>query len=180
MLEQLITVVLFICGYNGNDLSLAKFVGTFSFALFIVSANRGTLDEIVDDRNNNENSHARLLAYIAPIISLLLIAANVSLNIYNTSLLAGILSLICTLPIIPATYYNLKHLIMPKDELGLLDATRHCNMFALGAQIIFLINSILLKIFAGEIAIIATGFSSNLMIALLVVFAVKGAEKWTI
>ncbi len=180
MMEHLISVVLLLCDKWTDGFTAARFFGTFSFSLFILSANRGTLDGIVDDRAEKQNSKARILAFAAPIIFAVLIIVTVFLNIKSFSVISGILMLITLSPVIPASYYNFKHLILPTDEMELLKATYGCNIFALAFQLSNVLYNLLLSTISKSLAVMLAGIFVYLMAGLLVVAAVRGREKWKI
>ena len=180
MLERLIVVVLLICGFDNPNVSIGAFLGTFSMVLFVLAANYGTLDSLVDDRSDDKNKKARRLALIAPIIltsSFFVIVPN---YIKNVSLFTAIILTIAFIPCIPASYFNLKHLLLPKDEMGLLEATKYCNVVALLAYVVGIANNFLASLFVRAESIMYVRLVVYTLPALLIVAAVKGAKQWKI
>ena len=180
MLERLIELAAAICETEAGGMTAAGFFGMLSFALFILSANRGTLDGIVDDRREGRNRRARLLALAAPAVTAPLVVADVLVHAGKTTPASGILLFIALIPVIPASYYNLKHLLLPMDEIGLLRATRPCNVFAL---LFLTVNTAfdLLSVISAEFAVTAVcSIGSAVLAALLVAGAVKGEKRWKI
>ena len=81
------------------------------------------------------------------------------------------------LPTLPASYFNMKHLLMPLDAFELLRATRHCNLVSLG----FYLLSVLYAVFRALGNTLMAGVVSvvlSVSMLLLVGAAIKGREKW--
>lgn len=180
MLESLISAVLLICNLDDGSITAAFFFGTFSFSLFILSANRGTLDGIVDDRGEQKNKKARIYAVAAPVLVAALSAAAVFLYVKKNSPVQGILLFAAIAPTVFASYYNLKHLLLPVDDIGFLRATRGCNIAALFYEISDIVFIILSAAFPGNRAVMIYGAAVYAVAALLVFSAVRGYEKWEI
>ena len=172
-LRQLSETVNFLCGLRGN-ISVGM-LGIFGCNFFLLSANYGTLDKVVDD-GGAENRPARLYALTAPVIMAALIAL-VFFTWREKNPVCGALWLLMLLPMLPASYFNLKHLRMPLDAFELLRATRPCNLAALG----FYLLSAFYAVFRALGKTSAAGVISVLLsvsMLLLVSAAIKGAKKW--
>ena len=172
-LRQLSETVNFLCGIQGN-ISVGM-LGIFGCNFFLLSANYGTLDKVVDD-GGAENKPARKLALLAPVVTAALIA-SVFFAWRKNDLVCGVLWLAVLLPMLPASYFNLKHLRMPLDAFELLRATRPCNLAALG----FYLLSAFYAVFRALGKTSAAGVISVLLsvsMLWLVCAAVKGREKW--
>ena len=127
-LRQLSETVNFLCGIQGNI--GVGMLGIFGCNFFLLSANYGTLDKVVDD-SGAENKPARRLALIAPAV-LAALTALVFFAWRKNDPLCGALWLLVLLPMLPASYFNMKHLLLPLDAFELLRATRGCNLLSLG------------------------------------------------
>ena len=106
------------------------FLGFFGCFLFLFSANFGQFDSFIDDRSKAFQSY-RLIALIAPavlFVFVVLYALTAKDRIPTTSL---VWALIGFAPAVPASYYNLKHLIMPDMGYSFTGGVRLCNLFAL-------------------------------------------------
>ena len=172
-LRQLSETVNFLCGIQGNI--GVGMLGIFGCNFFLLSANYGTLDKVVDD-GGAENKSARRLALLAPAVLAALIAL-VFFTWRKNDPLCGALWLLMLLPMLPASYFNMKHLLMPLDAFELLRATRGCNLLSLG----FYLLSAFYSIFCGLGYTAAAGVTSVLLsvsMLLLVGAANKGAKKW--
>ena len=172
-LRQLSETVNILCGIQGN-ISVGM-LGIFGCNFFLLSANYGTLDKVVDD-GGAENKSARRLALLAPAV----LAALIALVFFawrKNDPLCGALWLLMLLPMLPASYFNLKHLLMPLDAFELLRATRPCNLAALG----FYLLSALYAVFRALGKTAAAGGVSVVLSAsmlFLVSAAIRGAKKW--
>ena len=175
-LQELFSLVNILC--IGPDYSLnIGIMGILGTNCFMLSANCDQMDSLVDDRSE-KNSRAKRLAFLAPAI-LLAGAVVFVLLLWDKSPASGVLFVVLSVPGYIASYYNLKHLILPGDTLGLLNATRWCNI------------SMLLYYFASLLYMIALGLGLNAVtclcgvllsavLFLLAVSARKGAERWVI
>ncbi|MCQ2400019.1 MAG: hypothetical protein MJ072_05895, partial [Clostridia bacterium] len=180
VMERLIVVTTIICGFTESDVSVAMLLGMFSYGLFAFSANYGVLDAIVDDRSDVRNKKARILAFIAPVIVGIMAVIIVMLYVKNYSLYTGVLIAIAVIPCLFGSYYNLKHLILPTDELGLLKATRSVNLIALIAYIVGIANNLVTALFPNSVLISQIHVVVFILPVLIVIYSVKGAEQWKI
>ena len=172
-LRQLSETVNFLCGMQGNI--GVGMLGIFGCNFFLLSANYGTLDKVVDD-GGAENKPARRLALIAPAVLVALIAL-VFFTWRKNDPLCGVLWLLVLLPTLPASYFNMKHLRMPLDAFELLRATKPCNLAALG----FYLLSAFYAVFRALGKTSAAGVTSVVLSAsmlFLVSAAIRGAKKW--
>lgn len=168
--------VVYICG-DFSDRGVVAQLAMCGFYFALISANFGTLDNIVDDRSK-PNGKYRKLALIAPTFyTIISVAAFVHIfPIYNFAAIVYGLSM---LAIIVASYFNLKHLILPKDEQGILSCTKMCNIISL----IFYTIAILLVLGYGRINIVLSNVSNvvlSVLVLLLTAATVKGGKSWPI
>lgn len=173
-LEELCSLVTFLCGGFEYPITVSAF-GTFGCFFFLLSANYGQLDGVVDD-GTPEYQKARRLSLLAPvfvggILLLCLFKAYQSFGVFAVVSLALIYA-----PMLFASYFNLKHLLIPVDAFGFLKATRLYNVWALlfyGAQILYL------TAYSFQIPVdrITTSLISLTLLG-MVIAAVKGAKLW--
>ena len=173
-LQQLSYVVNLWCNVTAA-VSIGMF-GIFGCNLFLLSANYGTLDKIVDDGKGS--GKARVGAFIAPVIT----AAFTLLAFLawkDKDMFCAVLWLIMLLPALPASYFNLKHILLPMDPFEFLRATKPCNIAAL----VFYIVTAGYVISSATMGNTVSGILSVLMsisVLALSLCAVKGAKKWGI
>lgn len=115
-------------------------IGIFSSFMFLLSANYGTMDDIIDE-GQKEYKKYRLLAFLAPIgISIII----VWFWFFGCEHLADKISLaIIALPGQAATYFSLKHVILPDEGLNFIRPMRLFNILS----VIFVYTGVLLIAF---------------------------------
>ena len=144
----------------------------------LLCANFGVLDKIVDERSS-ETGKARHLAMIAPIISAITVILLCIKYFSDGRYASAVLLILLSGPMIFGVYLNLKHLLLPVDDMGILNATRGCNFTCL-------VFSFIELFFMYSDAFRLTGLSGGLFVARsvallgLMLFAVKGSEKWSL
>lgn len=151
-------------------------LGIFGCNFFLLSANFGTLDKIVDDGKGS--GRARAISGIAPVIMAgLSVAAFLSWK--DKDMFCAVMWLIMLIPALPASYFNLKHILLPTDPFGFLLATRPCNIAAL----VFYIVTAAYVICSARAGNAVSGILSVAMsgsVLGLSLCAVRGAKKWGI
>ena len=175
MLEQQLLLINLWCGVH--EVFSIGMLGILGCNYFLLSANYGTLDKIVDDRAI-ENRPARLLAIIAPVI-IALLCLNAFFAWRDKDIICDILWMLMLLPAIPASYFNLKHILLPEDPGGFLRATRNSNISAL---ILYVIMTFFVRCSATDNSRLEGILSLLMSLAVLgiTISAVKGAKKWGI
>ena len=175
-LQLLSDCVLLWCGNALRAVSVGT-LGILGCNFFLLSANYGQLDSIVDD-GGKQNKPAKIAAIISPIslavLGVLAFAIRSSMDTFGAIVWAVVL-----LPALPASYYNTKHLIMPMDDFGFLRATRPCNIAAL---VFYLCSTLYAITLALDIAVLYDIFTVAMSLSVLAIalVGVKGAEKWGI
>ena len=173
-LQQLSYIVNRWCGVSAA-VSIGMF-GIFGCNFFLLSANYGTLDRIVDD--GKDSGKARAGAVAAPVIMAVL-AVFAFLSWKGRDLFCAVMWLVMLLPALPASYFNLKHILLPMDPFAFLRATKPCNIAAL----VFYIVTAAYAICSAAAGSTVSGILSVLMslsVLALSLCAVKGAEQWGI
>lgn len=173
-LQQLSRVVNLWCGV-ASAVSIGVF-GIFGCNFFLLSANYGTLDKIVDDGRGSEK--AKLFAVIAPVIMAVLTAAAF-LSWREKDTFNAVLWVVMLLPALPASYFNLKHILLPMDPFEFLRATKPCNIAALAfycVTAVYVIGSAA----AGSTVGGALSVLMSVSVLGLTLCAVRGAKEWGI
>lgn len=151
-------------------------LGILGCNFFLLSANYGTLDKIVDDGKGSKS--ARTVALIAPIV---MAAATVAAFFVwkDKDTFCAVMWSLMMLPSLPASYYNLKHVLLPIDPFGFLIATKPCNIAALSFYVITAVYVIGTAVWGaltdGILAVLM-----SLAVLGLTVAAEKGAKQWGI
>lgn len=153
-----------------------SFLGIIGCYIFLLCASYGQLDGILDD-GSREFRKARMLALLAPLgMHLLFIPILVSDQL---SIGLKIVNYVGWLPIIFASYFNLKHALLPDCGFAFVNAVRPYNVVAVvmeALQVVYLTTRICHLSWGVAVSSALLGAA---MIALMY-FAKKGAEKWTI
>ncbi len=89
----------------------------------------------------------------------------------------GTLWFLMLLPMLPASYFNMKHLLLPLDAFELLRATRPCNLASLGFYLLSALYGLLCALGNTALAGVTSVMLSVLML-FLVSAAIRGAKKW--
>ena len=175
MLEQQLLLINLWCGVH--EVFSIGMLGILGCNYFLLSANYGTIDKIVDD-DAKENRTARLLAIIAPVVVALL-CLNAFFSWKDKDIICAVLWMIMLLPAIPASYLNLKHILLPIDASGFLSVTKNCNISAL---ILYVVMTFFVRCSATDNSRLVGILSLLMSLAVfgITVSAVRGAEKWRI
>ena len=170
-IQQLSCVVNIWCGVTA-PVSIGM-LGIFGCNFFLMSANFGTLDKVVDDGKGSKK--ARTGAFIAPVImAALTVAAFLAWK--DKDMFCAVMWLVMLLPALPASYYNLKHILLPMDPFEFLRATKPCNIAALAFYIVTAAYVIFSAVGKGG----ALSVAMSVSVLAISLCAVKGAEKWGI
>ena len=117
---RLFNIVRLLTDGNLTDSFQLGFLGLIGSLMFFYSANFGTVDSLADDRTKEFRKY-RLIALIAPAAAIALYV--VLFLVGDVPLLWKISGTILTLFIVFTSYYNLKHLIFPDVEFGIVKST---------------------------------------------------------
>ena len=173
-IQQLSYVVNIWCDVTAA-VSIGMF-GIFGCNFFLLSANFGTLDKIVDDGRGT--GRARAISVIAPVImAALAVAAFLSWK--GKDMFCAVMWFVMLVPALPASYFNLKHILLPMDPFEFLRATKPCNISAL----VFYAVTAAYVICSASQNNTVSGILSVLMsvsVLGLSLCAVKGASRWEI
>ena len=173
-LQQLSYVVNIWCDITAA-VSIGMF-GIFGCNFFLLSANFGTLDKIVDDGQGSLKTRAG--AIIAPVLlTALTVFAFVSWK--DKDLFCAVMWVIMLIPALPASYFNLKHILLPMDPFEFLRATRNCNITAL---VFYLVTAVyvICSAFCGNTVNGILSVLMSISVLALSLSAVRGAKKWGI
>ena len=152
------------------------FVGMFASFLFFFSANYGAVDSLIDD-SVNRSIWSRLATFLAPLTAIILYI--VFFIARDTSLMWRIFGAMLTLNIALSTYFNLKHLLSPDIDKGVVTCLRPYNLLALIYAASVLVECIGLSSGNIVVAFIA-GLISSISIVLVVPLINRGMKKWLI
>lgn len=157
---------------SGFFISYFGHVGCF---LFLLSANYGQIDGLIDDGNENFRKY-RYIALIAPAACLLFgifsVFAEIKLPIKVIYLAIWLFISLCS-------YYNFKHLIIPDMGFVFVKAIRPFNASVLvfsAMEMVYLAVKALDYLALESVMRVLIGISCIAML----IFAKKGVKQWTI
>ena len=152
------------------------YLARIAFFLFILTASYGQLDRIVDDGSSKVRP-ARRIAWLAPLLAVLLYIPNASMEDVATA--TKVVYAFVWIPAIISVYFNLKHAIIPDFDFGFIKAIKPYNVFVL-----LLSFSELLCLTAWDyyepILMAITAIVFGVLCVCTMIVARKGVEKWTI
>lgn len=162
--------------YGGlPDMFNIGFIGLASFLLFLLFANYGQIDMLVDDRRNLITKY-RIIPIILPIAELIIsilslltdnIAISIKISYIVLSVIAGF-----------AGYYNMKHLIIPDVANGIVRSIRGFNLIAIFIEILTL-SEIGLVCFNLEEIVVFIQIALGILIIVTLPLLNKEVQKWT-
>lgn len=171
-LEKLWVIVDAVCGMESGFISV-RLIGVFGCFCTFLTANYKGIDKIVDD-GIVKNKTARILGLIAPIVFLSVFCVYVMLEKNDLTPSYIIIPFIMYLPLILDSYYELKLLFIPMDDLKLLKAIRPVSALILFEYIISFSYLFIQK----EILQLSAEVLSAVVMTAIVIFSEKGAKKW--
>ncbi len=173
-LEELWMIVNTAFGTETAFFSVRLF-GMFGFFCFLLAANRGPFDRMVDERSPACRK-AQRIALLAPAVLLLIYLLSFVPPFTEKRISARILGFIILSPTFPTAWYCLKHRFLPKDSVGFLDAIAGTDIVTL---VIFLVDELYLFRAPGMILILYySDVVMAVLVALFTAFSVSGGKKW--
>ena len=156
-----------------NEFQLGIF-GVIGSLMFLFAANFGTMDSLADDKSKALRKYRIIpLAGPAAILALYLIFILFA----DVSVFNRITGAIITLFAVQASYYNLKHLIFPDVDFGIINCLKLYNLLALIYSFLCVAETIALSR-ESEIAVFITGVLMGVVLAALVPAVQRGMNQW--
>jgi hypothetical protein len=153
------------------QLGLFGIIGSF---MFFFSSNFGTLDSLLDDRSKQFRKY-RLISIIAPVI--FVIAYVFLFLLADISLMWKILGAVLTLFEVLSTYFNLKHLIFPDVDFGVVKCLRPYNLLVLIYSVSIFGECVGLSRDNAVLTLICC-IVSGVISAAMMPLIVRGVKKW--
>ncbi len=128
-LSEFVWLAYYFCYEERPDILGVFSLGYFGCYLFILAAGCGVWNAIVDDGKKAYRKY-RIIALSAPVVFSVaaILCYRITTGLTRIQIIAYLLMVV---PKIISSYYNLKHLILPENGIGLLKGTRVCNLMAL-------------------------------------------------
>lgn len=159
--------------FNGFQLGVFGVIGSL---LFLFSANFGAMDSLADDRSVKFLKY-RLISLAAPVAALVLYILFVLLTDLPGSV--KIASALVTVFVMQASYFHLKHLIIPDVDLGIIKCLRQYNLLALIYTFLCMAEIVVIGL-KTEIGILIVEALIGAVLIGVVISAERGIKKWTI
>ena len=155
---------------NGFNLGM---LGVFGFFFFIFSAAFGQIDGLGDDQSKSLRKY-RIIGLIAAIPVLVCIVLIILSPVRE---MLKIVYAIMFLPAVLASYYNLKHLVLPDVYLGIIACMRRYNLFMLITTAVLLMNTVF-KVYGFTTLYGISNVLVGVMGTLIIISAKRSAERW--
>lgn len=176
LLSRIYYLVIFVCYGSFSSSFDVGYIGDAGFFLFLFSSNYGQVDSLVDDRSPKLKKYR-----IIPVVSFIIaVAAGISVFVFSEKPLSGkIATAVIFAAVSMAMYYNIKHLIIPDVELGIVSCLRFYNALTIAVELLFIIfyltESVKLDIpmYISELLILIISFFFTPVLY-------KGVSKWWI
>ena len=150
-------------------------LGVIGSLMFFFSANFGAIDSLADDKSKKYSKY-RLIAFAAPLAALALYI--VFLLFFDALRLWKIVGAVVTFFIMQTTYYNLKHLIFPDVDYGVINCLKPYNAAVL-FYALFCIADIIAMSRESQIAVAIVSAEIGITVLLITPLLAKGVKKWT-
>ena len=148
--------------------------GVIGSLIFLFSANFGVMDSLADD-GTKKYSKYRIIPLIAPIISAIIYLVFFAFKDYLP--LVKIVSGIITIIVMGASYFNLKHLIFPDVDFGVIKCLKAYNILALIFEFLCIIEMIAFSR-RSEVLAFIVGIPIGIVLLLIVPTVERGINKW--
>lgn len=171
-LEELWEIVNVICGI-GNSIFSIRLIGIFGCFCTFLAANAKGLNKVLDE-GTKKSRPARIIAFAAPLAGLAAVGVYSFLSAGEKTVLHILIAFIVILPAIIDSYFELKYLLLPNDEMSFIKYIRPINVLVILEYIISFSYFFVTDKNTGLI----TDVISALIMAILVFASERGAAKW--
>jgi hypothetical protein len=155
------------------QLGILGFIGSL---LFLFSANFGAMDSLADDGSKKFIKY-RIIPFAAPVVLVAVYLIFAFLLIIKGG--AFIIGAVITFFAAQASYFNLKHLIFPDVDYGVIKCLKPYNLIALIYSLTCVLEIVFINSENGIAVLIIGLIMSGLLIA-IVPSVERGMKKWTI
>ncbi len=167
-------VRLITAGDISNEFQLG-ILGVIGSLLFLFSANYGAMDSLADDGSKSFAKY-RLIAMTAPAAAAAIYV--VFILICDFPLLikaeAGVIAAFAAL----ASYFNLKHLIFPDVDYGVINCLKAYNLLALIFDFLCIAETVAVS-YNNELAVLIIGIITGAVLIAITPTVKRGIMKWT-
>ena len=172
---RLYQVVRLIVGGNILGEFQLGILGVVGSLMFFFSANFGTMDTLADDGSKSFKKY-RIIALAAPILALLLYL--VFMLFADISLLWKIIGAVLCVFVMQTTYFNLKHLIFPDVDFGVIKCLKPYNALAIVYAFLCIAEAVAMSR-ENEVFTLAVGVLTGITVLAIVPMLRRGVKQWT-
>jgi len=173
---RLYQVVRLLTGGSIIDEFQLGILGVIGSLMFFFSANFGAMDSLADDGSKQFLKY-RLISLAAPVTLAVIYLAFILFG--EASVLAKITGAVITVFAMQASYYNLKHLIFPDVDFGVIRCLKTYNLLALLYSLACVAEAVAISR-SSETATFIICIITGLIVINIVPTAARGMKKWTI
>ena len=150
-------------------------LGVIGGLIFLFSANYGVMDSLADDGSKKFKKY-RIIPVLAPLAAIAVYAVFfLTRDLPN---LVRIVSGVITLVVAGASYYNLKHLIFPDVDFGVINCLKGYNILALIFEFLSVAEMIAFS-FNNDVAAFIIGVIMGAVLLAIVPTVERGIKKWS-
>ncbi|MBQ4244809.1 MAG: hypothetical protein II702_07845 [Clostridia bacterium] len=150
-------------------------LGVLGSLVFLFSANFGLMDSLADDGSKQYFKY-RVIPLAAPAAAVAVYAAVFLFG--DSPLLEMIVAGILTVFISGASYYNLKHLIFPDVDFGVINCLKTYNLLALVFEFLCVAEMVSNKS-GSDVPALIIGVLSGAVLLAITPAVERGMKKWT-
>lgn len=150
-------------------------LGVLGSLVFLFSANFGLMDSLADDGSKQYFKY-RVTPLAAPVAAVAVYAAVFLFG--DSPLLEMIVAGILTVFISGASYYNLKHLIFPDVDFGVINCLKTYNLLALVFEFLCVAEMVSNKS-GSDVPALIIGVLSGAVLLAITPAVERGMKKWT-
>lgn len=173
LLKEMSALVAYLCGDPVGSFTVAT-LATISSVFFLLSANYGQIDGIVDD--GSTRARIKLISCVVPLLLLCSFAAFLAAGVLRNTMQIITDAAVVVL-MLPASYFNTKHLLMPDDEVGFLKSSRGCNIGAIVYYFLLRLQT-LAELTGPQVFSEGMRVAVSASVMLLVWMAERGGKRW--
>ena len=172
---RLYQVVRILTGGGVSEEFQLGVLGVMGSLLFLFSANFGLMDSLADD-GSKEYVKYRVIPVAAPLAA---VAVYVAAFLFaDVPLFVKIVAGILTVFVSGASYFNLKHLIFPDVDFGVINCLKTYNLLALVFEALCVAEMLSNKS-GNEVFVLIIGALSGVVLLAVTPAVERGMKKWT-
>lgn len=150
-------------------------LGVIGSLMFFFSANFGLMDSLADDGSKQYRRY-RIIPAAAPITAALLYVIFILLP--GAQMQLAVSGAVVTVFVMVTAYFNLKHLIFPDVDFGIINCLKMYNLTVLIYAFLCMAELIAVRI-GNEVLIACTGVLMGIALLAVVPVVERGMKKWT-